>query len=147
MSSIRSYPVAVSPKLSVLIVEDDPSHALLLQMLFAEEGMQTSVCVDGSQAYDVISASRPHLVILDLLLPGRDGMDVLARLKGDPHTARIPILVCTAADTLLRKAASVFELWSCPVISKPFDVDVLNAMVRRLLAGAQPSNMVVSPSA
>jgi DNA-binding response OmpR family regulator len=146
MSSIRSLPVAVSPEPSVLIVEDDPTTALLLQMLFAEEGLQTSVCVDGSQAYDVIAATRPDLVILDLLLPGRDGMDVLARLKGDPHTGRIPILVCSAAEALLRKAAPVFDLWSCPVISKPFDVDLLNAMVHRLLAGADVKKTVGNPS-
>ena len=128
----------------ILIVEDDPTTSWLLQMLFDDEGLQTIFCQDGAHAYDTIVASRPALVILDLRLPGREGMDVLARVKGDPRTATIPIIVCSAAEPLLSKSASILELWQCHVVSKPFDVNELAAEVHRMLAGQRTEIPVLS---
>lgn len=135
-----------TPESSILLVEDDPAIVMVLEALFADEGFQCTVCNDGNSAYEVIVASQPSLVILDLLLPGRDGMDVLARVKGDPRTSAIPILVCSAAESQIQRSAPVLELWSCQVLSKPFDLDVLMATVYRTLASEHPSPLVIKAS-
>jgi DNA-binding response OmpR family regulator len=128
-----------------LIVEDDQTTVWLLQTLFAEEGLRTTLCQDGAEVYDLMIATQPSLVILDLLLPGRDGMDVLARVKGDPRTAAIPIIVCSAAESLLRKSASIFELWGCRVVPKPFDVNQLASQVHLMLAAPRMEIPAVQP--
>jgi DNA-binding response OmpR family regulator len=147
MPSSCPLPDPAPSEREVLIVEDDPTTGSLLQTLFADEGLQTTLCQDGAAAYDVIIASRPSLVILDLLLPGRDGMDVLARVKGNPRTATIPIIVCSAAESLLNKSSSIFELWDCRVVPKPFDVDELASEVHRSLAGQSRSERQVGQPA
>jgi DNA-binding response OmpR family regulator len=120
----------VSP---ILVVEDDPTIADVLETLLREEGFHCTVCRDGCEVYDTIQASHPALVILDLHLPGRDGIELLRDVKGDPDTAAIPILVCSVENALLRQNADRLKKWGCRTVEKPFDIDVLIATVRDMV--------------
>jgi signal transduction histidine kinase len=82
----------------VLIVEDDPSDAQLISALVREAGLRVEVAPTASGALAAVARSLPTAVILDLRLPDRRGDDVLRSLKGDPRTARVPVLVVTVED-------------------------------------------------
>jgi CheY-like chemotaxis protein len=94
----------------VLVADDDPAVAELVRQLLGEEGWQISAAADGQQALDQIARQQPDLLLLDLLMPGMDGFEVLRRLRGQPQTAELPVVVITAKDL---SAAERDELRRC----------------------------------
>src|SRR5262245_56151875 len=80
----------------VLIVEDEPDIRELLAYHLEREGYQVSTCRPGTDALRLVKASPPDLVLLDLMLPGVNGLDVCRRLREDPMTGRLPIVMLTA---------------------------------------------------
>ena len=80
-------------KKRVLIVEDDEHISKVYEITFAKEGMEVLVARDGEDALSKIANEKPDLVILDLMIPKKDGFEVLAEVKKDPVLATIPILV------------------------------------------------------
>jgi signal transduction histidine kinase/DNA-binding response OmpR family regulator len=89
--------VAARPA-SVLVVEDDPSAVRLLHAYLEPEGYVIRVASDGEAALREIRAERPAAILLDVLLPGIDGWEVLRRLKGDPELRDIPVVIVTVVD-------------------------------------------------
>ena len=94
------------PLQRVLLIEDDPAHVELALHAFTRNGYGDRAVVVGSgeEAIDMLFGrsggehQAPDLVVLDLHLPGMDGLSVLRRLKGDPRTRRIPVIVLTSSD-------------------------------------------------
>jgi CheY-like chemotaxis protein len=82
----------MEPK-KVLIVEDDEFLRSLNAKRLETEGFKVSVAVDGQNAIDLIPKEMPNLIFLDLLLPGIDGFEVLKKIKADPATKDIPVIV------------------------------------------------------
>jgi putative two-component system response regulator len=82
----------------VLVVDDDPTIALFIARLLAADGHQVSIAHSGTDALVKVAARPPDLVLLDLGLPGLSGLDVCRRLKADPVTRLIPVLVLTGED-------------------------------------------------
>src|SRR5262249_58765094 len=80
----------------VLIVEDEPDISDLLAFHLGREGYDVSRCRTGIEALQQVRARIPDLVLLDLMLPGMDGLDVCRRLRQDPATATLPIVLLTA---------------------------------------------------
>lgn len=81
----------------ILVVDDDPSLAEMLGLVLRAEGFEPSFCVDGSRAMDAFHEHQPDLVLLDLMLPGRDGVDICRDIRGE---SGVPIVMLTArADT------------------------------------------------
>jgi len=80
----------------ILVVEDEPD--LLEAVVFAlkKEGLKPIPCHDGEEALRLVKERRPDLVLLDLMLPGLDGIEVCRRLRADAETAKIPIIMVTA---------------------------------------------------
>ncbi len=74
----------------VLIVDDDPNISELLRLYFDKDGFAVVSCLDGNQAYDAFLRSSPDVVILDLMLPGRDGYDIMREIR---KTSDVPILM------------------------------------------------------
>jgi len=81
---------------SILIVEDEPDIAELVKYHLEKAGLPARVVADGKQALDLIVREQPALVVLDLMLPGLDGMEVCRRLRGSPATRGIPVIMLTA---------------------------------------------------
>ena len=117
---------------TILIVEDEPRIAELARDYLAHAGFAVRLAADGQAGLDAALRDRPDLVVLDLGLPGLDGLDVTRRLRGDPATAAVPIVMLTARDDELDKLLGL-ELGADDYLTKPFSPRELVARVRAVL--------------
>ncbi|MGD0529819.1 MAG: response regulator [Polyangiaceae bacterium] len=113
---------------SVLVIDDDESVRLLLESILTEAGHHVVCAADGEEALVRLRGPAPDLVILDLLLPGMSGWDVLEFMEERPRLSTIPIVILTAYGEDEEPPASR------PVIHKPVDADLLCSMVATLLS-------------
>ncbi len=118
--------------MTILIVDDEEDIIELVQLNLARHGYQTLACTTGEKALKIAESKQPDLIILDLMLPGMDGMEVCRRLKANPQTQKIPILMLTARGEEADIVAGL-ELGAGDYVTKPFSGKVLAARVRRLL--------------
>lgn len=81
---------------SLLIVDDNPENLKLILMLLATSGHELVTAMDATQALQAIERRVPDLILLDLQLPGMDGLELTRRLRANPHTRSIPIVAVTA---------------------------------------------------
>ena len=114
----------------ILIVEDDPDIAQLLSMHIAEAGYQLERADSGERAMEIAESTPPDLVVLDLMLPGIDGLEVCKRLRRKDE--RLPILMLTAKSSELDRVLGL-ELGADDYLTKPFSVVELMARIRALL--------------
>ena len=119
----------------VLVVDDEQSITDLLSMALRYEGMEVYVAHLGRQALEAVSSFRPHLIVLDVMLPDLSGFDVLQRLSRDGIGERLPVLFLTARDTLDDKLRG-FTLGGDDYMTKPFSVEELIFRVRAILRRA-----------
>ena len=107
------------PKKLVLVVEDDESVSSLLIDLLEDRGYDAIPAMDGQSAIELARKHQPHLITLDLALPGSDGHEVLASLKADARTRDIPIVVISAFTQILPAGERKKLAY---LLGKPFDV-------------------------
>lgn len=106
------------PASTVLVIDDDPLIVELLQVALEAQGY-TVLSALGSAALKLAHEVRPDVVLLDIAMPGMDGVEMSRRLRADPATADIPLIVISAQDRLLSTSSTM------PVddrLSKPFDL-------------------------
>lgn len=120
----------------ILVVEDERDIVELLRYNLAKNGYHVMAAVNGEEALRLIRQSPPDLVLLDLMLPGMDGLDVCRALKSDPQTAGIPIIMVTAKGEEADIVAGL-ELGAHDYVCKPFSPRVLIARVRGCLRRVQ----------
>jgi putative two-component system response regulator len=118
----------------ILLVDDEPAMRLLVKSILGELGCAFEEAGDGRQALDMIAARPPDLVISDVTMPGVDGYGLCKRLKGDPRTRLIPIVMISALSELPDRVKAL-ELDADDYLSKPFNSIQLQARVRSLLRG------------
>jgi len=116
----------------ILVVDDEPSITDLLAMALRYEGMEVRVAHLGREALEAMGTFRPHLVVLDVMLPDLSGFDVLERMARDRIGGRLPVLFLTARDTLDDKLRG-FTLGGDDYMTKPFSVEELIVRVRAIL--------------
>lgn len=120
----------------VLIAEDDPDTAAAIRVILEERlAVATEHVTNGALVLDQLTASRPDLLILDVRLPGLNGVDVFDLIRGNARSRDVPILFLTAAPDRARDA--VAETGIRDIMRKPFDADALAARVDELLARAE----------
>lgn len=78
---------------SVLIIEDDQFLRELISRKLTEEGLNVSVACDGEEGINKVKSEKPGIVLLDLIIPGIDGFEVLSRMKKDPEMSLIPVII------------------------------------------------------
>ena len=122
----------------ILVVEDDPDIAHLVARYLDKAGFQTEHASTGRDALLAISARPPDLVILDLMLPQVDGLEVCRILRGDATTSALPIIMLTARAEESERIVGL-ELGADDYLAKPFSPGELVARVRALLRRAQRS--------
>ncbi|HYN43030.1 MAG TPA: fused response regulator/phosphatase [Thermoanaerobaculia bacterium] len=115
----------------VLVVDDVRANVQLLTRVLQGE-YQVSVAFDGESALRSIAESPPDLVLLDIMMPGLDGYEVLRRLRADPGTHEIPVMFLSSLEDVGNKAKG-FELGANDYLSKPFELLEVRARVRSLL--------------
>jgi DNA-binding response OmpR family regulator len=118
-------------------VDDEPEAVELLEFNLKKAGFEVIAATDGAQALKTARSALPHLIVLDLMLPEIDGLEVCKMLRRDPATARIPIVMLTA------KAAEVdrilgLELGADDYLTKPFSPRELVLRVNKVLRRSQP---------
>ena len=117
----------------ILIVEDEPNIASFARMYLEAAGFQVAVASRGDEGLQMAEADSPHLVILDLMLPGMDGYEITKRLRRNGHT---PIIMLTARDDAVDKVVGL-EIGADDYITKPFNPRELVARVRAVLRRAE----------
>jgi DNA-binding response OmpR family regulator len=118
----------------VLIAEDDPDLAEVLADVIGERTcLATHVVANGALVPDAIAASRPDLLILDVLLPGLSGLDVFDLVRSDPRYQGVPVLFLTGSPEKAAQAHSTTG--EHRVMAKPFDLDELVATVDEMVDG------------
>lgn len=115
----------------ILVVDDSPDNVFLIQTILEEEGYTTFTAEDGPSALAQIDQSPPHLVLLDVMMPGMDGFEVTQRIRQNTKLPFIPILLITAYDQ--PSVAQGLDMGADDFIRKPVEVDELLARVRSLL--------------
>ena len=117
---------------SILVVDDEEDILELLRYNLAREGYRVTGAASGEEAVKTARALLPDLILLDLLLPGVDGLEVCRRLKGDARTRPIPIIMLTAKGEEADIVAGL-ELGADDYVTKPFSPRVLLARIRTAL--------------
>jgi len=116
----------------VLIAEDDPDIAeVLCQALTERLDVETNVVANGALVMDSVTARRPDLLILDVELPGLNGLDVFDLLRSDPHWQGVPVLFLTGLPERAETANAPIGVHE--ILAKPFDIDDLIARAERLI--------------
>jgi len=122
----------------IFIVEDEEDIVELLRHNLAREHFEVSAAADGEKALKAIAREMPSLILLDLMLPGIDGLEVCRILKKDDKTADIPVIMLTAKGEESDIIAGL-EIGADDYIAKPFSMKVLVARVRAVLRRRQKS--------
>ncbi|MFA5336747.1 MAG: response regulator [Candidatus Omnitrophota bacterium] len=123
-------------KETILIVEDEKDIVKMLDYNFKKEGFKTLSTNDGEDALDLATRECPDLIILDLMLPGIDGLEVCKTLKKENRTASIPIIMLTAKSQETDKIVGL-ELGADDYVTKPFSPRELIARIKAVLRRAK----------
>jgi len=119
-------------KESILVVEDEAPIQELVRYNLAKDGYRVTTVATGEGALKAVKESAPDLILLDLLLPGIDGLEVCKLLKNDPGTQHVPIVMLTAKGEESDVVAGL-ELGADDYVTKPFSPRVLVARIRAVL--------------
>ena len=133
-------------KMRVLVVDDDPNIGQLIKLYLEKEGFEPQVVVRGDDALNAFRKNPPHIVLLDLMLPGMDGWQVCREIR---KISSIPIIMLTAKDETFDKVLGL-ELGADDYVTKPFDPKELiarvKAVLRRTQAVAAPEKELAFPN-
>jgi len=117
----------------VLVVEDDPDLGDTIVTFLKEEGLDAKLARDGDQAMRLLDQLHPSAMILDLMMPRRDGFSVLRELRANGRIGNLPVIVVTAIFGLSERLYAT-ELGAADYVTKPFELDELLERVRNVLA-------------
>jgi DNA-binding response OmpR family regulator len=116
----------------VLVIDDEAPIRLLCRVNLEAEGMEVSEAEDGARGLELAREERPDVILLDVMMPGLDGWEVLQRLLDDDRTKEIPIVFLTARAEL-RDRARGLELGGVDYVTKPFNPVELAPLVKDLI--------------
>jgi DNA-binding response OmpR family regulator len=120
----------------VLVAEDEPDITDALRQALTERlDVELDIVANGALVMDSVAARRPDLLILDVALPGLNGLDVFDLLRSDPRLQGVPVLFLTGLPERAETATAATGVHE--VLAKPFDVDDLIAHVERLMDGVK----------
>lgn len=119
-------------KKKILVVEDEESLLRLESILLSSKGYNVVGVKDGKAALDAVATEQPDLIILDIMLPEIDGIEVCRRIKADPATAKIPVVMLTAKKSRQDVEAGT-EAGADAYITKPFKTAMVIEVIEGLL--------------
>src|SRR4051794_23398387 len=121
---------------TILVVDDEPGIVTVVRDYLDRAGFRVLTAGDGPAALRLARAERPNLLVLDLMLPGLDGLDITRALRQDPRTHRLPIIMLTARVEESDRLVGL-ELGADDYVTKPFSPRELVARVRAVLRRAE----------
>jgi DNA-binding response OmpR family regulator len=132
-------------KALVLIVEDDVDLGMSIVEYLKDEGLDAKLARDGDQAMRMVDSLAPAVVVLDLMMPRRDGFSVLRELRSDGRITSLPVIVVTAIFGLSERLYAT-ELGAADYVTKPFKLEELFGRIVALLpAEARPAGSAEPP--
>lgn len=117
---------------SILVVEDEPNIVLSLQFLMKQAGFDVRVARDGDEALREVESRAPDLILLDVMIPKRDGYDVCQTIRANPDWAYIYIIMLTAKGREVDREKGI-SLGANDYVTKPFSTRDLTEKVKQLL--------------
>ena len=120
---------------TILVIDDEKDLIDLVRYNLEKEGFDVIAASDGQSGLEVASRHAPDLVVLDLMMPGIDGLQICQRLRADPRTARMPVIMLTAKATEADRIVGL-ELGADDYITKPFSPREVVARVKAVLRRA-----------
>jgi len=132
----------VETRTEKILVVDDEEHIIeLVELYLRKEGYQVVSAQDGDAAIEKFSVEKPDLLVLDIMLPGADGLDVLRQVR---KTSRVPVIMLTARESEVDKVVGL-ELGADDYLTKPFSARELVARVKAVLRRAKPAEEELEP--
>jgi two-component system, OmpR family, alkaline phosphatase synthesis response regulator PhoP len=123
--------------MQIVVADDDPVMRTLLQLKLEAEGHCVRLAANGDEALALANASRPELLVLDIAMPGVDGLEVTRRLRGQPETASLPIVLLTGRDS----DPDIIAGWKSGAdyyITKPFVIEHLRYFIKTMHNAPEP---------
>ena len=124
----------------VLVADDDPDIVDLLRLNLEAQGFQVTAAYDGDEASDLAVKTVPDLIVLDVMMPKKDGLEVLAFLRTRSETRNIPVVMLTAKAS----DSDVWNGWQAGAdyyITKPFDLDELMRFISYLQVSKEEADL------
>ena len=122
----------------ILIVDDNPANLKLARVLLASEGYEVRTATDAEEALEVLAQFRPRLILMDIQLPGMDGLELTRRLKADPRMRGV-VIVALTAYAMKGDQERALAVGCDAYIGKPIDTRRLAGQVAELLNGGAAS--------
>ena len=145
-SAARGEPIEVSaPRPAILVVDDVPQNVRLLEAVLTSNGYEVRSAASGQEALEQVATEAPDLVLLDVQMPGMNGYEVCRRIRSDPATQFLPIVMVTSSDAEVR--VSAMEAEADDFVTKPFNQQELLARIRSLIRIKRYHDTIESQSA
>jgi len=119
----------------ILLVEDNPVNRRLAEFLLRSQGYQVRAATNAQEAFDTIKAERPDLILMDVQLPGMDGLEATRKLKAEPNTRDIPVVAVTSY-AMKGDREKALAAGCSGYITKPIDKDTFVREVATVLSGS-----------
>jgi DNA-binding response OmpR family regulator len=119
----------------VLIADDEPNIVASLEFLMEQAGFEVQLAANGQEALDLVASFRPDLVLLDVMMPVKNGYEVCQILKSDPATRAVKVVMLSAKGRDVEVAKGL-ELGADAYVTKPFSTRDLVAQIRDMLGAA-----------
>jgi diguanylate cyclase (GGDEF)-like protein/PAS domain S-box-containing protein len=139
LQGVRTAPLA-------LVVDDDGFVRMIVREALEQSGLEVCEADSGAQALELFAASRPDIVVLDIIMPGLDGFAICAKLRGSVGGSRVPILIMTGLDDA-ESIAHAYEQGATDFITKPLNAVILSHRVRYMLRGSRTLDALIKSEA
>lgn len=114
----------------ILIVDDQFGIRALLSEVFQDDGFETFEASNGNDALKLLGLEKPDMILLDMKIPGMDGLEILRKIRADQNEVNVIVMSAYGEVTRMNEAKSLGVL---AYIAKPFDIDIVREKVRKLL--------------
>jgi len=131
-----------STKSTIMIVDDDHELVTIVRVILEQKGFNVMCAYNGHQLFAGLDEHRPDLIILDIMMPEMDGLEVLSRLKANPGTSSIPVIILTA-KVQYEDVLGSYKMGADHYITKPFTRNQLITGINRCLGGDQDRSVEV----
>lgn len=132
---------------SVLVCEDDPAMVRIFQFLLRQQGIARILTLDrGEHVLQTLNREKPALMLLDLMLPGKDGLTVLREMKQDPSASLVPVIIVSGREAQ-EQVAQAMTAGAIDYVIKPFEPAELGMRIKTFLQSLPEPSASSSPSA